>query len=159
LDHDIIKYRRELKAAKEKDREYENYIEALKESFNKMAADSGYSQLAYVEYEDLSRLSALEEYKSKKLIVVAAPQNSTMEIPSPEDVELYFESLKDKASKNDKEAQETLQRENDIKDKKHLISLESKSHEMMVYFIENMKGGNQENELYDEPSLSDFYEN
>lgn len=159
LDHDIIKYRRELKAAREKDREYENYIEALKESFNKMAADAAYSQLAFVEYEDLSRLSVLEEYKGKKLIVVAAPQNTVMEIPNPEDVESYFASLKKKASENDKEAQETLQKENEIEDKKYLINLESKSQEMMVYLIENEKEDNHECNLYNEPNLIDYYDN
>lgn len=159
LDHDIIKYRRELKIAKEKDREYGNYIEVLKESFNKMAADTSYSELAYVEYEDLSRLSVLEEYKGKKLIVIAAPQNTVMEIPNSEDVESYFATLKKKAQENDKEAQENLQKESEIEDKKHLINLESKDSEMMVYLVENGKEDNEPNDHYEEPNLSDFYDN
>eukprot|EP00826_Nyctotherus_ovalis_P034508 TRINITY_DN2883_c0_g2_i14.p1 TRINITY_DN2883_c0_g2~~TRINITY_DN2883_c0_g2_i14.p1 ORF type:complete len:352 (-),score=121.89 TRINITY_DN2883_c0_g2_i14:96-1112(-) len=158
LDHNIIRYRRELKAAKEKDREYTNYIEALKESFNKMAADSAYSELAYVEYEDLSRLSVIEEYKGKKLIVVAAPQNTVMEIPNSEDVESYFKSLRKRASEDDKEAQECLRKEGEIEDKKYLINLESRSKKMMVYLIENEREDEQ-NEFCDEPNLSDFYDN
>lgn len=158
LDHDIIRCRRELKAAKERDRDYASRIEALKESFNKMAADSAYSELAYVEYEDLSRLSVLEEYKSKKLIVVAAPQNTVMEIPNSEDVESYFKSLRKRASEDDKEAQECLRKEGEIEDKKYLINLESRSKEMMVYLIENEKEDEQ-NEFCDEPNLSDFYDN
>ena len=163
LDHEIIKYRRELQAAKEQEKVYENSIKVLNESFNELATNSLYPELAYVAYNDLSKLSASEEYRGKKLFAISAPPNTIMEIPGPEDIDMYFKNLRTKASEGDPKSQEALKKEKELEDKKYLLSMESKSTEILVYLIDN--DGNQEEKINDddcdsckEPNLSDMYD-
>ena len=162
LDHDLIHIRRELQAVQEQNKMYESHINALHDSFNELAAHTSYQELAYVAYDDLSKLSASEEYREKKLIAITAPPNTIMEIPNPEDVELYFRSLKKKASEEDKDAQDVLLREKELEDKKYLLNMESKSKEVKIYIIDNdennIENGEEECLSCKQPDLSDIYD-
>ena len=163
VDYEIIRCRRELKQAQEQEKECENYVEVLQESFNKIASNSSYAELAYVTYDDLSRLSSSEEYRGKKLVVIKAPPNTIMEVPDPEEVETYFHTVKQKAEEEDKEAKELLTREKEIEDKKYLLNMISKNGEVMVYTVDNEEcecPAKEEGESYDSAqagSLSDMY--
>ena len=143
-DYDIIKSRRELKVAQDQDRDLETRVENLQGAFNQLASNPEYVELAYVSYDDLSRLSSSEEYRGKKLVVIKAPPNTIMEVPDPEEVDSYFKTIKKKALENDKESQEVLLKEKEIEDKKYLLNMISKSGEIMVYTIENEEGGGKE---------------
>ena len=151
LDYETIRCRRELKAFQEQDKELDNYIEVLQSSFNKIASKSSYSEHAFVIYDDLSKLSNNPIYKSKKLIVIKAPPNTTMEIPDSEDVENYFKEIKKKAEEEkDKEAEEILKREKEIADKKYQLNMTSKTSEIKVYTVENEEGENKEQDHNEE---------
>lgn len=157
----MIHIRRELQAAQEQDRIYENHINSLHEAFNELAADPSYQELAHVAYDDLSKLSASEEYREKKLIAITAPPNTIMEIPNPEDIEQYFQTLKKKATEHDKGAQDTLLKEKELEDKKYLLNMESKSKEIRIYMIDSEENECDNNEDCDSckgPDLSDIYD-
>jgi hypothetical protein len=162
LDHDLIHVRRELQAAQEQNKMYESRINTLHESFNELAAHSSYQELAYVVYDDLSKLSASEEYRERKLIAITAPPNTIMEIPNPDDVDLYFTDLKKKAGEEDKDAQDVLSRERELEDKKYLLNMESKSKEIKIVMIDsdesNRGSGEEECVSCKEPDLSDIYD-
>eukprot|EP00826_Nyctotherus_ovalis_P034504 TRINITY_DN2883_c0_g1_i1.p1 TRINITY_DN2883_c0_g1~~TRINITY_DN2883_c0_g1_i1.p1 ORF type:complete len:161 (+),score=61.51 TRINITY_DN2883_c0_g1_i1:703-1185(+) len=159
MDHDLIRVRRELLAAQEQSKVYENHINSLHESFNELAGTSSYQELAYIAFEDLSKLSVSEEYRDKKLIAITAPPNTIMEIPNPDDIDSYFKSLKGRAD-GDKEAQETLVREKELEDKKYLLNMESKSKEIRIYMIDSKEseGSIEECESCREPDLSEIYD-
>ncbi len=149
-DYEIIRSRRELKAAQDQDKEFENYLEFLQDSFNKLASNQEYAELAYVSYDDLSRLSSSEEYRGKKLVVIKAPPNTVMEVPDPDEVDSYFRGVKQKAQENDATAKEVLLKEKEIEDKKYLLNMISKTGEIMVYTIDN-----EENEKNEEGASCD----
>ena len=83
LDYEIIRSKKELKVLQDEERELNNCIEVLQESFNKIASSTSYSELAYLTYDDLSKLGGSKQYKGQKLIVIKAPPNSVMEVPDP----------------------------------------------------------------------------
>ena len=102
-----------------------------------MSTEPSYGDLAWLTYDDLSKLSSCEENKANKLIIIKSPPGTRMEIPDPEGVESYFTDLRKKAQDKDMEAENLLKREHDIEDKKYQINLSSKTDEVMVYTIEN----------------------
>jgi sugar-specific transcriptional regulator TrmB len=158
LNQTIAKYRRELKVAKTQEKQYNDYINSLHESFNKIAADNSYAELAFVAYDDLSKLSVTEEYRGKRLIVVAAPPNTTICKPHPEDVDSYYKTLKKKALENDQEAKDILDNDKELEDKKYLLILESRKEKIELYMIDNEESEEEiEQESCREPNLSDFY--
>ena len=143
LDYEIIRSKKELKVLQDEERELNNCIEVLQESFNKIASSTSYSELAYLTYDDLSKLGGSKQYKGQKLIVIKAPPNSVMEVPDPEEVETYFKEVRKKADEHDKEAEEVLTQEKEIEDKKYQLNMTSKTSEIMIYTVENEENENQ----------------
>ncbi len=137
LDCELTQCRRELKALQEESAALSQCTEKLQDAFNKMSSEPTYADLAWLTYDDISRLSSCEENKPSKLIVIKAPPGTRMEIPDPEGVELYFGDLRKRAQEKDTEAEAILKREKDIEDKKYQINLSSKTDEVMVYTVEN----------------------
>jgi len=158
-NNEVLKYRNKLKNAQRTSKEYSNTITLLNESFNQLAKSKEYEEFAHLEYDDLSRLSVTEEFKEKKLIVVKSSTNATIEVSNPGEVEKYFQSLKEQALNDDK-SRNILKEQNDIKDKKYLISVTSKTDQIMVYMIENDNEKNEDsNELEGQENLSEVYGN
>lgn len=157
-DIELIQNKKELKNLQENDREMTAYIESLQESFNKLASDPAYAEYAYVTFEDLANLGKTKENKSKKLIAIKAPPGTVMDVPNPDEVERYFREETKKAENHDKEAEDILAREKEIRDKNYMIHLSSKTDQIMVYTLENEENENQEpNPLDPEyPIVSEF---
>eukprot|EP00826_Nyctotherus_ovalis_P011666 TRINITY_DN13037_c0_g2_i1.p1 TRINITY_DN13037_c0_g2~~TRINITY_DN13037_c0_g2_i1.p1 ORF type:complete len:210 (-),score=59.51 TRINITY_DN13037_c0_g2_i1:164-793(-) len=153
---EVLKYRKELQSVQNISKEHDSRIIQLHDSFNQLATSTEYNRFAYITFEDLSRLSASDEFKGKKLIVVKSGTSSLLELPDPEEVESHFQSLKERAA-NDAEAKETLDRERDIQSKRHLISLTSKTDDIMVYMIDNDNERNESVREVDEECLSEIY--
>lgn len=153
-DSEVIKFRKEIRNAKRINKEYESHIEMLHNSFNQLASSPEYSKLAYIGYTDLSRLSASQEFRDKKMIVIKSPTNAIMEVSNPTELEVYFENLRQNASRGDVEAQEELERLSDLEGKKYLLSMSSKVDEIMVYMIEN---DSENNHPSSEEHLSEIY--
>jgi transcription factor E2F3 len=154
---EILKYRNELRNALRTSKEYSNTIILLNESFDQLAGSEKYAEYAYLEYDDLSRLSVTEEFKEKKLIVVKSSTNAVIEVADPEKVEKYFQSLKEKAL-NDAKSKKILKEQSDIEGKKYLINVTSKTDQIMVYMIENDNAkdeGSKKSESYE--NLSEIY--
>ncbi len=150
LDHELIRAKKELETLQEEERSLTAQVEQLQESFNEMATQSTYGEYAYVTYDDVSKLSTTHEYQAHKLIVVKAPSGTIMEIPNPEDVERYFQGLRQKAATHDPEAEEQLKREKDVEEKKYQILLSSKTDPIMVFTVEN-----DESDSHHKPSEDD----
>lgn len=154
----IAKYKRELKEAENEEKQYDNCINSLHESFNEIAASLSYSKLAYVAFDDLSRLSLSEEYREKKLIVVAAPPNTTMDMPHPDDIDSYYKTLKKKALENDKEAKDILEDSKELLDKKHLLTMENKKGRIDLFNVDNDESEEEnDQDSHPELSLSELY--
>eukprot|EP00826_Nyctotherus_ovalis_P017325 TRINITY_DN15098_c0_g3_i7.p1 TRINITY_DN15098_c0_g3~~TRINITY_DN15098_c0_g3_i7.p1 ORF type:complete len:264 (-),score=58.61 TRINITY_DN15098_c0_g3_i7:153-944(-) len=149
LNQTLKKYKRELQAAETQEKQYDNCIATLHESFNKLAESSLYSELAYVAFEDISRLSVSEEYRGKKLIVVTAPPNTTMDIPHPDDI-------KRQVLEEGEEAKNTMLDERELDDKEHLLTMESKKGKIKIFMVENEESEDDEDSNM-ELSLSDLY--
>ena len=158
LNETIAKYKRELKTAENKEKEYDDYINLLHEYFNKIAADNSYSELAYVTYDDLSKLSVIEEHRDKKFIVISAPPNTSMYTPDSEEVDSYYKTLKKKALENDQEARDVLINDKELEDKKYMLMLKSRTEGIKIYIIDNEESEEEnEQESYKEPNLSNLY--
>lgn len=154
----IAKYKQELKLAENEEKRYDNCINSLHESFNNIATSLSYSRLAYMTYDDLTRLSVSEEYRGKKLIVVAAQPNTTMDIPHPEDIDSYYRTLMKKALENDEEAKDILEDSKELQDKKYLLTMENKTGKIKMYKVENEESEeDNDQDSYPELSLSELY--
>jgi len=157
-DWELIHAKKELRTAEEMRKEYNQTVEKYQDTFNKLASDPSYAELAFVSYDDLSRLSSSEENKGKKLVVIKAPPNTIMSVPNPEEVDSYFKSIHKKALENDKEAQEILQKEKELEDKKYLLDMVSKSGEIMVFTVDNDENEKEENDSCDSCKAADLSE-
>lgn len=153
---EVLKSRKELQSAQAASREHDSLIGQLHDSFNLLATSVEYNRFAYITFEDLSRLSASDEFSGKKLIVVKSATSSLLELPDPNEVQSHFQSLKERAA-NDAEAKKVLDRERDIESKKHLISVTSKTDDIMVYMIDNDNERNESVCEVDEECLSEIY--
>jgi hypothetical protein len=142
-DIELIQNKNQLKALQENDRILTGRIESLQESFNKLASDPAYAEYAYVTFDDLANLGKTQENKSKKLIAIKAPPGTVMDVPNPDEVETYFREEEKKAEGHDKEAESLLAREKEIRDKKYMIHLSSKTDKIMVYTLENEEIDNE----------------
>ena len=166
LDCELTQARRELKALQDESNALSQCTDHLQETFNKMSSEPCYAELAWLTYDDVSRLSGCVENKENKLIVIKAPPGTRMEIPDSEGVDSFFAELREKAQKKDVEAESLLKREKDIEDKKYQISLSSKTEEIMVYTVENEENEREgsleqvpeENVQVPYESLSNMYE-
>ena len=161
MDCELIRSKRELESLKEENLSLTQHMSKLREEFAKMSLDPSYSDLAWLTYDDISKLSKCEENKASKLIVIKASPGTTMEMPDPDAVEQYFANLRKKIEEKDSEAEVILKREKDIEDKKHQISLNSKTDDIMVYTVENEEGekeGSYESMIKDELK-EEFYDN
>lgn len=169
LDCELTQAKRELKALQDESATLSQVTDSLQDSFNKMSSEPYYAELAWLTYDDISRLSSCEENKENKLIVIKAPLGTRMEIPDAEGVDLYFTELRKKAANKDADAEALLKREKDIEDKKFQINLSSKTDEIMVYTVENEENekdasfdnqqqlpNNEDDKQYE--SLSNMYE-
>lgn len=135
LDHELITQKKVYESCAEEERNCSALIEKLQESFNQIANSMDYPIYAYLTFDDLSQLSAVEKNKEMKLLVVKAPAGTTMEVPNPEELEKHYKNMEIKA-KSDLEARKQLEALREMRDKNYQIFFNSKTEKMMIYTSE-----------------------
>lgn len=77
----IAKTSNALEALKQKSRNLDDAIAETKAWFDELASSKAYKERLFITYNDLARLSSLQEYSGKKLIVINAKAGTEIELP------------------------------------------------------------------------------
>ncbi len=126
---DLIDTKRELKEQQEESQLLSNMVQQQKEDIKKISETAQYQEYGFVTYDDLAKLSATEEYKDKKLLIISASTGTEMEVPEKDSVENYFKELKARDPK--RVAVEGMD------NVKYMVYFKSPKEEIKVFTIEN----------------------
>jgi transcription factor E2F3 len=128
LDKEIIQLRKEYKKLQDEEQEVMEEMEKLQEYFNKTSLSEMYGEYAFVTFDDISKLSAINENKAKDIIVVKANPGTIMEVPDPNEVEQHNRK----------------RRADELELSKYQLNLKSKSSEILIYTVERDKSRRDE---------------
>eukprot|EP00826_Nyctotherus_ovalis_P066102 TRINITY_DN9747_c0_g1_i4.p1 TRINITY_DN9747_c0_g1~~TRINITY_DN9747_c0_g1_i4.p1 ORF type:complete len:314 (-),score=65.51 TRINITY_DN9747_c0_g1_i4:140-1081(-) len=118
----IAKTSNSLEGLKQKSRNLDDAIAEIKAWFDELVPSKAYKERLFITYNDLARLSSLQEYSGKKLIVINAKAGTEIELPEDQKHIVNLRNPNEKIIpyliENDKGSQEV--EEEEVEERRHV---------------------------------------